>query len=231
MQNVYDGNGRNPDIGRRFTVSEDYGVVITAVGIEDGVCVPIYIAAHAGCDAVSDTVWEPYLDCGKAVEVCGGGGSHTVVSFPGTYSFGDPAEAELGLSESTNVVLRHHALSDIADMFAAKKSAAEPPFDVKVINDCDGPVMVELCPGSFGIETSLAQLGCITGSDGQQIGKVMLCKTVDEETRAETVKQVAYFEDGTVQDPYTGPWSVCAPDVCGPEPTLGVITDLTLLNT
>lgn len=112
---------------------------------------------------------------------------------------------------------------------------AVPPCDpnpqqVQVVSSCEEPVFVELCPNSIGIETAMAELGCIVDDDGEIIGKVMLCKITDEEDGSEIIKQTAYFEDGTIIQDYSGPWAVCAPDVCVPEPFLGVITDLSLLT-
>ena len=102
------------------------------------------------------------------------------------------------------------------------------PFPVSIDTSCEDPLFVELC-NTIGIETALAQLGCILDDQGVQIGSVMVCKTVDESTQEETLKQIAFYEDGTVINPYEGPWSVCASDVCIPETPLGVITDLSLL--
>lgn len=103
-------------------------------------------------------------------------------------------------------------------------------FPVEVISSCEEPVYVELCAGSLGIETAMAQLGCIVDEEGIQIGVVMVCKITDESTGEETLVPKAFYEDGTIEDNYTGEWTVCAPDVCQPEEPIGVITDLTLLT-
>lgn len=85
----------------------------------------------------------------------------------------------------------------------------EDATPVSVVSDCENPVFVEICPQSIGIETSLAELGCILGPNGEIIGKVMLSKITEEDTLQETVNVTAYYTDGTIEENYTGEWSVC----------------------
>ena len=85
----------------------------------------------------------------------------------------------------------------------------EDATPVRIISDCKEPVFVELCPQSVGIETSLAELGCILGPDGEIIGKVFLSKVTSELDGSEVVNVTAYYTDGTVVEGYTGEWGVC----------------------
>ena len=88
-------------------------------------------------------------------------------------------------------------------------ACGEDSIPVSIQSDCDSPVFVELCPQSVGIETSLAELGCVLGPDGEVIGKVMLAKIIDEATGVETVTVTAYYTDGSIEENYTGEWGVC----------------------
>ena len=90
-----------------------------------------------------------------------------------------------------------------------KPPCGEDATPVKIESSCDEPVFVEICPQSIGIETALAELGCILGDEGQIIGKVMLCKITEELTGVETIKVTAYYTDGTIEENYSGPWGVC----------------------
>ncbi len=89
-------------------------------------------------------------------------------------------------------------------------ACGEDSIPVSIQSDCDSPVYVEICPQSIGIETALAELGCILGDAGEIIGKVFLCKvTADEQGAEDVVKAIAYYTDGTVVPDYTGEWGVC----------------------
>ena len=80
--------------------------------------------------------------------------------------------------------------------------------------------ILEAIQEPIGIESSLAQLGCIKDADGNFLGSVMICKTVDEATGAESTVIKAFYTDGTEVSPYTGPWSECS----APMPQLNLGT-------
>ena len=72
-----------------------------------------------------------------------------------------------------------------------------------------GKIQAELCSQDLGIEASLAPLGCIYGTNGDFLGKVFVCKIIDEKTGDTTYSKVAQFTDGTEIQNYTGTWSNC----------------------
>lgn len=192
---------------RSFTVNADGPVVITNAGLT--ACVPVFVAVGgcAGC-GFRDRIWRPLERCGNPVEVCPST-SHLYIYEEGQYSLGDPNNA-LVLPGDVNIVYRVDKNLTMSEAAAMGKCAAPP-----------SPL--------FPVETALAELGCIVGADGQLIGKVFICKITDEITGNETTVLSAYYEDGTVVNPYSGPWSVCQPDVCVGEAFIGVITDLSIL--
>lgn len=62
----------------------------------------------------------------------------------------------------------------------------------------------------IGIESSLAQIGCIKNEDGTLSASVMACKTVDEATGVEDIVIKAFYTTGEIVSPYTGEWSECS---------------------
>lgn len=83
--------------------------------------------------------------------------------------------------------------------------------EIEVTNTCDNPIGTEICNWDempLGIEASLAPVGCIF--DGKEvIGKVFVCKKVDEGTGVVSYDTIAVMTDGTTVDPYTGEWESC----------------------
>ena len=85
------------------------------------------------------------------------------------------------------------------------------PLPVLVTNDCTNPVMTDACNPEppLPVETALAQLGVIKDPvTGEPIGRVMISRVTDELTGVVTETITAYYEDGTVVSPYSGPWAV-----------------------
>lgn len=108
---------------------------------------------------------------------------------------------------------------------------------IEIDSSCEKPVHVVLCSIDdtpepiLGIESAMAEIGCVTDASGVVIGKVLACKTIDEDGGNETLKKVAMYFDGTVDQDYTGMWGVCPVNAtCTNEGFLGVITNLDLLE-
>jgi hypothetical protein len=59
------------------------------------------------------------------------------------------------------------------------------------------------------VETALAELGCVVDAQGVLTGKVILIRTVDEDTGIVTVIKRLENVNGTSVEPYTGPWGPC----------------------
>lgn len=82
--------------------------------------------------------------------------------------------------------------------------------------------------GSAVVELSLAPLGCIYDDELNLVGKVFVCKTLDEDSNILFVR-TAYYLDGTVVENYTGSWSQClSVDRCSDDfgdDTPGFITE------
>lgn len=178
--------------------------LIRAAGLTEEVQVYQMVGVCSNCKP-EDVLWEPVYQCGNPL-VIGPENNSVWVYLPGMYSIGDPNNPP-SLSGDVNITGEDHT-----------------GVDPSLLGKCDEP------PVPVGIETSMAELGCIVDSEGTVIGKVILCKITDEETLAETVMMTAYYEDGTVVEEYTGPWEVCKQDFCVSEEKLGVITDLNLLT-
>lgn len=116
--------------------------------------------------------------------------------------------------------------------------AKKPCVNTSIGTSCDDPLFVQMC-AAVGIETALTEVGCIfdPADDSVIIGKALACKTTDEATGVDTFKIVAVYEDGTVDQDYTGAWGECnpltpstlllegcIPDVANPgETELGVV--------
>jgi hypothetical protein len=196
---------------RVFTVTNLSPVLLTAAGLTAGACIPLFVrggqvaSLEPGCAATGgDFLWAPLSRCGVAVQLCAEA-NQLVELVPGTYSLGDPT-APLVVPGNVNVQLTR--LDDMA------------PEVLCCLGKCEAPPS----PPSplLPVETAMAELGCISDLNGAQIGKVLLVRTVDENTGAVVTAQNAYYEDGTVVVGYTGPWSVCSPDICQPLATRGL---------
>ncbi len=217
---IYDTDGggfkNNP-----FNVNSP--VLLRAAGLTD--CVPLYMAVGdcPNCRP-ADVIWEPVMSCGSQVELCPDN-NQLLVSIPGKYSLGDPNDPSFVMPGTDVNITKQEGV----DPSLVGKCGDTPPMSVELETSCTDPLFVEVCNQNM-IETSMAELGCITDASGSIVGKVMICKITSEVDGSETVMQTAYYEDGTITQNYTGPWSVCGPEPCKSEAFIGVITDLSLLS-
>lgn len=201
---IYDSDdGGFVSNGQIFNVSSNCPILIRAAGLTEEVVIYEMVGECRQCKP-SDVLWTPLKECGQNV-VLDQDTNKQWLYLEGTYSLGDPNNPPVLVGD---VNITGQVYKGVDSSFIKKP-------------DCRNPL--------FPVETALATLGCITDNNGEQIGKVVLSKLIDENTGIETMIQIAYFEDGTVIEPYTGNWSVCSPDVCVAETPMGVITDLSLL--
>ena len=62
----------------------------------------------------------------------------------------------------------------------------------------------------LGIDLEVQTLGCVRDtSTGEITGIVRTIYLADEKTQSVVTRNVAYMEDGTIIDPYEGPWQQC----------------------
>lgn len=191
---------------RVFTLNKNQQILIRSAGLTTDLVIYQMVGICKECSP-EDVIWEPVTYCGSTLTL-GSDDTRVWIMEPGTYSVGDPTDNTL-LTGDVNIT---------GERFTGVDSSSVGK------SNCN-PEPNPLLP----VETAMAELGCII-SDGEMIGKVILCKLIDENTGVQTVTQTAYFEDGTIISDYTGPWEVCTPDVCQSEPFIGVITDLTILQ-
>lgn len=136
----------------------------------------------------------------------------TTIFDAGTFKFDFDCEAIHGTLAPTDPALQM--------MICCKEVSKE-------LNSGNAALLQKLCDiadntaNTRGIETSLAQIGCIKDADNNFVAAVMACKTVDEETLAESFVLKAFYTDGTVVDNYTGPWADCSPPL--PYMNLGTV--------
>lgn len=64
------------------------------------------------------------------------------------------------------------------------------------------PLEIDWSTFPQGIEVSALDGACVMDAAGDIVGRVSMCKTVDEETGAVTFKPVAFRADGTMEDPF-----------------------------
>lgn len=83
---------------RTFTVRAGEVFLVTAAGLADDECVPIYVRVGSpGRAAINclptddpDYLWAPLNRCGAPTELCGAANEH-IERIPGTYMIGAPA--------------------------------------------------------------------------------------------------------------------------------------------
>jgi len=204
-------------------------VLVRAAGLTG--CVPLFMAVGdcPNCRP-QDVLWEQVFECGNPVEICPDD-NILYIKIPGKYSLGDPLDPAYVIP-GTDVNITKQEGVDPSLMGKCAEGATTSTVTLDAGSDCTDPIYVEVCNQNM-VESSMAELGCIVDASNMIIGKVMLCKVISEVDGSETVTQTAYFEDGTIVQNYTGSWSVCVPEAvsCEPEIFIGVITDLTLLET
>lgn len=221
-----DGGGWVPK-NQTTTLKVNQQQVIRAGGLTEEVQIYQMVGQCVQCRP-EDVIWAPLHSCGEPV-VLSETNNTIWLSLPGMYSVGDPNNPPV-LAGDVNITAENFTGVDPSLLGKSDCGGIDTPLETVITNTCADPISVTLCE-PIGIETSMAELGCIADpSTGELIGKIMLNKTINEDGTGEIITQTAYFEDGTVVQNYTGPWQVCAPDVCVGETFIGVITDLSLLS-
>lgn len=199
--------------------------LIRAAGLEECVSIYMMVGDCADCKP-EDVLWTEIFECGKPVQLCPDN-TTVLLSIPGKYSLGDPNQPALTLAGDVNITRENGVDASLVGKSNCTSESSEVQLSIET--SCTDPLFVEIC-NQTPVETAMAELGCIADGDGLIIGKVMICKIVDETTGVEIVTQTAYYQDGTVETNYSGAWQVCAPNRCEPEVFMGVITDLSMLN-
>lgn len=224
---IYDTDGGGWK-AQTFNVRAKQQFIIRSAGLTD--TLPIYqmVGTCESC-APADVLWEPVTVCGEQLTV-GPDNNCILIGKPGRYSIGDPLAPPV-LAGDVNITGEQTSGVDTSSLGKCSDGGGSVVIEgpVTIDSSCDEPLFVELCSTSIGIETTMAELGCITDAEGVITGKVMVCKITDEATGDETIVMKAFLLDGTVIDDYTGEWSICSPAGCEEETVLGVITDLSLL--
>lgn len=191
--------------------SPNEAVFLKSAGLTEDVNVYQMVGVCQQC-APSDVKWEMVYRDGVPLTL-GPDNNGEWVTEPGKYSLGDPTNPP-EFSGDVNISAEKFKGVDASSLGKSSPTESNPlptivVEDVTIDSSCEEPVYVEVCNNQTPIETSMAQLGCIEDEDGRVIGKVMLVKITDEQTQEEIVRQVAYYEDGTVTDPYSGEWVIC----------------------
>lgn len=217
---IYDSDGSGwVSKNRSFSIKPNEQRVIRAGGLTEEIQIFQMVGQCNNCRP-EDVIWEPLYNCGLPV-VLSPENNNVWVSLPGTYSIGDPNSNDI-LAGDVNITGERYTGVDSSLLGKCSNN------ETTITNTCDNPVNVSLCD-AIGIETSMAELGCIVEND-VIVGKIMLCKTINEDGTGEVITKTAYYEDGTEVPNYDGPWQVCAPEPCQSETFIGVITDLTVLS-
>lgn len=201
---IYNSDGSDwVSKNRSFSIKPNEQRVIRAGGLTEEIQIFQMVGQCQNCRP-EDVIWEPVFNCGTPV-VLSPTNNNIWISLPGTYSIGDPNLSD-PLQGDVNITGERYTGVDSSLL----GKSCEPNEIV-------------------GIETSMAELGCIVEND-VVVGKIMLCKTINEDGTGEVVTRTAYYEDGTEVPNYNGPWQVCTPEPCQSEEFIGVITDLTVLS-
>lgn len=216
-------NGQNKD--NPFNVNKP--IVLRSGGLIDPVQVYMMVGDCPDCRP-SDIVWEPVYQCGEALELSAEN-NQIAILIKGRYSIGDPNDPAFVLPQNVNITKQEGVDPSLLGKLSCSTSETSSEVPLTLETSCTNPLFVEIC-NQTPVETAMAELGCVVDGDGLVVGKVMLCKIIDETTGIETITQTAYYQDGTIENNYVGAWQVCAPESCVAEAFMGVITDLSMLN-
>lgn len=201
-------------------------VFLKSAGLTEDVNVYQMVGICESC-APSDVKWEMVYRDGVPLTIGPSNNGEWVVD-PGKYALGDPTDPP-EFSGDVNITAQKFKGVDTS-LLGKSSPSEENPLPVEVAgNGCDMPLYVEMC-NNVPVEVALANIGCLVDDDDQKIGVVILQTTIDEQTGNQSTKMVAYYEDGTVEDNYSGTWTTCSDDCSNDTSFLGVITDLNLLN-
>lgn len=206
---IYDSDDRGWVVkNRTFTIKPNEQRVIRAGGLTEEIQIFQMVGQCKDCRP-QDIKWEPVFNCGSPL-ILGPENNNIWVVLPGSYSIGDPNN-NIVLAGDVNITGERYTGVDSSLLGKCFESSAPLTNDI------------------VGIETSMAELGCIV-ENGIVVGKIILCKTIDEDGGNEIVTKTAYYEDGTEIENYDGAWQVCSQEPCQSENFIGVITDLTILS-